>query len=73
MDRHKAHLVVGTCGIVVRQKRGTRQKVFGPSLLAAGSLPLGNRLLQLCEIIEPLLTSLSSQPHFVTRSFEHLG
>ena len=70
MNGHKLHLGGSVGSITVRKQRDVRQIVFKRCLLAAGGLIFVNGLLQLSQIVQPLLTALGSEHLLITAVVE---
>ncbi len=73
VDGHELHLVPAVHGVLVGEKGDMRQIALQRPLLPAGDLEIVDRLLELRQVIEPLLASLGPQHPLVAGVVEDGG
>ena len=73
VDGHQLHLVPRLPGVGVGEQGHVGEIVLQGALLAAGGLILIDRLLQLGQIVQPVLASLGAEHHLVAALVEYGG
>ena len=73
MDGHQLHTVPHLPGVAIGKEGHMGQVVLQGTFLAAGGLILIDRLLQLGQIVQPVLASLGAEHHLVAALVEYGG
>ena len=73
MDGHQLHTVPHLPGVAIGKEGHVGQVVLQGTFLAAGGLILIDRLLQLGQIVQPLLAPLSAEHRLIAALIEHGG